>query len=151
MYHGKTRGSNPKSWGFTLIELLIVIAIIAILAALLFPVFGQAREKARSSSCLSNFKQIGTAVEIYVDDYDQTYPMSRFPDATHPAGGCTSSAPTQPPGDALEGSSVNWKRAVGAYLKNRSVWACPSNTYIWAAGSTNGILNFGDETNLYYP
>jgi prepilin-type N-terminal cleavage/methylation domain-containing protein/prepilin-type processing-associated H-X9-DG protein len=61
---------------FTLIELLVVIAIIAILAAILFPVFAQAREKARSISCLSNLKQIGTSTMMYIQDYDETYPSA---------------------------------------------------------------------------
>ena len=60
--------------GFTLIELLVVIAIIAILAAILFPVFAQAREKARQSTCTSNLKQIGLGIMMYTDDYDETYP-----------------------------------------------------------------------------
>src|SRR5258707_10170131 len=65
---------SARRQGFTLIELLVVIAIIAILAAILFPVFAQAREKARQAGCLSNLKQIGTAAMMYVQDYDETYP-----------------------------------------------------------------------------
>src|SRR5215210_8440731 len=59
---------------FTLIELLVVIAIIAILAAILFPVFAQAREKARQATCQSNLKQIATAFQMYATDYDGTFP-----------------------------------------------------------------------------
>src|SRR5450432_2293196 len=62
--------------GFTLIELLVVIAIIAILAAILFPVFAQAREKARQITCVSNEKQIDLAVMMYAQDYDETYPIA---------------------------------------------------------------------------
>jgi prepilin-type N-terminal cleavage/methylation domain-containing protein len=65
-----------KRNGFTLIELLVVIAIIAILAAILFPVFAQARAKARQTQCLSNMRQIGTAVQMYLNDYDEGYPFT---------------------------------------------------------------------------
>jgi len=65
-----------KRKGFTLIELLVVIAIIAILAAILFPVFAQAREKARQATCISNEKQIGLGIVMYNQDYDEVYPMA---------------------------------------------------------------------------
>ncbi len=68
---------------FTLIELLVVIAIIAVLAAILFPVFAQAREKARSISCLSNSRQIGTALMLYLQDYDDKYPQEH-PSTSNP-------------------------------------------------------------------
>ncbi len=68
---------NSTSRGFTLIELLVVIAIIAILAAILFPVFAQAREKARQITCLSNEKQMGLAFLQYVQDYDETFPYAQ--------------------------------------------------------------------------
>src|SRR3954451_12410634 len=61
---------HSRRRGFTLIELLVVIAIIAILAAILFPMFGQAREKARQTVCMSNHKQVGTALPMYSQDYD---------------------------------------------------------------------------------
>src|ERR1051326_9363691 len=72
-------GRRPRREGFTLIELLVVIAIIAILAAILFPVFAQAREKARSTACTSNLKQIGTALMMYGQDYDEQMPTGGYP------------------------------------------------------------------------
>jgi prepilin-type N-terminal cleavage/methylation domain-containing protein/prepilin-type processing-associated H-X9-DG protein len=65
--------------GFTLVELLVVIAVIAILAAILYPVFAIAREKARQTGCTSNLRQIGTAVQMYLQDYDGTYPGNPYP------------------------------------------------------------------------
>lgn len=72
-----------RKFGFTLIELLVVIAIIAILAAILFPVFAQAREKARAISCLSNSKQIGTAQMMYLQDFDETFGTAWGENATN--------------------------------------------------------------------
>src|SRR5437867_4991654 len=69
---------QPRARGFTLIELLVVIAIIAILAAILFPVFAQARDQARQTTCLSNCKQLGTGLLMYGQDYDENLPSWSF-------------------------------------------------------------------------
>jgi prepilin-type N-terminal cleavage/methylation domain-containing protein/prepilin-type processing-associated H-X9-DG protein len=118
---------------FTTIELLVVIAIIALIAALLFPVISHAREAGRRTRCLSNLRQIGMALQLYLGDYDETFPMNRFPDAQHPLnhewGG-------------LQGSSYNWKRALLTYLKSVQILECPSNAYLWSA---DFIENFGGE------
>jgi prepilin-type N-terminal cleavage/methylation domain-containing protein len=81
-------GQPSRRRGFTLIELLVVIAIIAILAAILFPVFAQAREQARKATCASNMKQITTAALLYMQDYDELFPgsstSSKFESKTGP-------------------------------------------------------------------
>src|SRR5260370_30679808 len=74
MSNPATRSAGSRTDGFTLIELLVVIAIIAILAAILFPVFAQAREKARQASCMNNLKQMATGMLMYSDDYDHLFP-----------------------------------------------------------------------------
>ena len=110
-----------RKHGFTLIELLVVIAIIAILAAILFPVFAQAREKARQASCLSNCKQIGLAVNIYAQDYDETLPN---------AGPVWPQNAKIPIFNAGYGWGM-WVVLLDPYIKNRGVWACPSGA--WAS------------------
>ena len=110
---------------FTLIELLVVIAIIAILAAILFPVFAQAREKARSSACLSNEKQIGNAVTMYVQDYDERMPDRRDLKQTPPATADQYRAwqPAWPTSDPRSGWAAF---LLQSYTKNNDIWSCPS-------------------------
>jgi prepilin-type processing-associated H-X9-DG protein len=142
-----SRCHKNRLLGFTLIELLVIVAIIGVLVALIFPVFARARESARASTCLSNMKQIGSAFDLYIQDYDNIYPMSRFPDVEHMLGGCTSNG--VPPDDDLEGTSINWKRVLSVYISSKELFECPSNGHEWDIGGFNNTP--GDETNGYYP
>jgi len=114
-------GSRHR-YAFTLIELLVVIAIIAILAAILFPVFAQAREKARSISCLSNVKQFGLGEAMYIQDYDETFPL---------AWGAEQNPP--PAGQYEDPSS--WWNEIYPYIKNGS------------AGTTGDVDERGQTSN----
>ena len=109
-----------RSSGFTLIELLVVIAIIAILAAILFPVFAQAREKARQTACLSNFKQIGAALMMYAQDYDETLPTHSIG-----SGDWIVAFYNEPTSYAATVPRISWMYAIQPYLKNTMVYQCP--------------------------
>ncbi len=102
--------------GFTLIELLVVIAIIAILGALLFPVFASAREKARQIACASNQRQLGMAITQYVQDHDEM-----LPPFTHGSG------PRGARGYAA-GDGIRWGDMIQPYVRNRTVFDCPSGS-----------------------
>ncbi len=107
-------GKKKVIKAFTLIELLVVIAIISILASILFPVFARARENARRSSCLSNLRQLGTATMMYVQDYDERYPSSRYYTGTQ---------------------YVYWNQMLQPYIKTIEVFYCPSSPI---KGATEG-------------
>ena len=107
--------------GFTLIELLVVIAIIAILAAILFPVFAQARSKARQTACISNHKQLATGGLMYSQDYDEKYTAYWQPRA----------------------AGYLWNAAFEAYIKNKQVHLCPDAMRTESVG-VNGAGSWGN-------
>jgi prepilin-type N-terminal cleavage/methylation domain-containing protein len=123
MIRALLRSPRWRSRGFTLIELLVVIAIIAILAAILFPVFAQAREAARKTSCLSNMKQLTLGWLMYTQDYDETSPLTAWCTGA-PQGPCNS-------------SQIYWLQDIDPYVKNggsdsndlsakASIYVCPN-------------------------
>jgi prepilin-type N-terminal cleavage/methylation domain-containing protein/prepilin-type processing-associated H-X9-DG protein len=111
---------NTKRCGFTLIELLVVIVIIAILASILFPVFGRARENARRSSCQSNLKQIGLGFAQYVQDFDETMPLGQ--NAATP--------------------SAYWMDTIQPYTKNYQIFRCPSDSTTTVPIAYNGASSY---------
>src|SRR5690349_17447595 len=109
--------NQEQARGFTLIELLVVIAIIAILAAILFPVFAQARAAARKTTCISNLKQLALGQTMYVQDYDEKF-CKWVPGATAP----NVDSWNQPQGAGW------WMNEIYPYIKNLGIYECPNDT-----------------------
>jgi prepilin-type N-terminal cleavage/methylation domain-containing protein/prepilin-type processing-associated H-X9-DG protein len=139
MLRRRCLGSQPGA-GFTLIELLVVIAIIAILAAILFPVFAQARAKARQTSCLNNTRQLGLALMQYVQDYDEVIVINN----NEPPTGLPATLPR-----------VCWADLLQTYVKSNDVLLCPSSDRNTSAPldqnrTYSGVLLAYALNNVYY-
>ena len=128
-----------KRQGFTLIELLVVIAIIAILAAILFPVFAQAREAARTTACLSNVKQLSMGALMYVQDYDEKFWTWNW------NFNCNGGNNGQP-----RDSASFWTMAIYPYVKNKQVYQCPDDILQWDdAWANNEGQNCSDDNGTH--
>jgi len=140
--------NKKRRFGFTLIEILVTIAIIAILTAILFPVFARARENARRASCMSNMKQIGLAMMQYTQDYDERYPLST-PYRDQSVNGmpgkkfkiATSICPSE--------YCVTWMDLIYPYAKSTQIFVCPSvqNSTFASYGYSSA---FGNDSNNRY-
>ena len=116
----RSTSTSTCTSAFTLIELLVVIAIIAILAAILFPVFSQARAKARQTACLSNEKQLGLAFLQYAQDYDEQFPIG------------TGNSPVAPWG-------ASWAGRVNAYVKSPALYHCPDDLTVPVGSAVTSV------------
>ena len=152
-FRPNTQYPTPNT-AFTLIELLVVIAIIAILAAILFPVFAQARAKARQASCLNNMKQFGTSLLMYAQDNDEALCNHYYVGPTTNFDG----GETYPPNDPVN-INYKWMDAIQPYTKNSQIFNCPEQGgggYLNPStiGSANTTIPYGayiPQTNLTAP
>jgi prepilin-type N-terminal cleavage/methylation domain-containing protein len=122
--------------GFTLIELLVVVAIIVILAAILYPVFASTRRAAHNAVCISNLKQAGLAVQMYSQDYDETFPVA--------CGLFEKEIAKNMPANWPKGAPLNVWTLVTPYVKNPSLWRCPGDI-----GTTFSALKIDFRPNTY--
>jgi prepilin-type N-terminal cleavage/methylation domain-containing protein/prepilin-type processing-associated H-X9-DG protein len=113
--------------GFTLIELLVVLAVIAVLAGILFPTFVSVREKGRQSHCISDLHQINRAFSLYSDDHDDTFPYRPTDLTGHPGGAGVSPSGGWPPLIIPP-----WTTQIEVYTKNRQILVCPSTRRDWS-------------------
>lgn len=129
-----------KPHAFTLIELLVVIAIIAILAAILFPVFAQAKAAAKKTACLSNTKQLGLAAMMYIGDYDDTFWWQPWPGGLNPDYYLPIPQPT-----------VGWYDLLQPYVKSQGLFSCPSDQDPYYSGNypLNYKVNYGGNELMF--
>jgi len=141
-----------RTKGFTLIELLVVIAIIAILAAILFPVFSQAREQARKTACMSNLKQIGMAIRMYSQDWDEKFPRYGFhPNCcrTWPGGAVYPLPPVAGYGGFPR--VLTMYEALAPYIKSYEIFVCPSDRvqdFDNSGSPDQGLSRYADAANV---
>ncbi len=134
---------------FTLIELLVVIAIIAILAAILLPVFAQAREKARQADCLSNLNQLGLASNMYIQDYDETYFPHRWnsgPNSNPLLSVLNTTCSDSGPISGAACGKTFWISLLQPYTKSYQVFQCPDSVNGWVEGKV-GTMCGGSDNN----
>ncbi|HZT43897.1 MAG TPA: prepilin-type N-terminal cleavage/methylation domain-containing protein [Chthonomonadaceae bacterium] len=139
---GQSRESRA---GFTLIELLVVIAIIAILAAILFPVFAQARGKARQITGTSNIKQVALSILMYSQDYDEKWPRTGYGGVC--AGGSGDDG-TIPPGTCNQYGSSDWQNTTAPYVKNTGLYTSPGDASQESIGWWGDFVNPDGEFSL---
>jgi len=119
--------SQPRRRAFTLVEMLVVLAIIALLVAILFPVFSRVREKGRQANCVSNLKQLGIGFAQYVQDNDEYYPMEAYNlNAT--------------------GGTIVWPSLIYTYVKDQDVYKCPDDTLTADFGAVTFPVSYGYST-----
>ena len=119
--------------GFTLIELLVVIAILSLLAAILFPVFAQARARARETSCVSNLRQIGLATLLYAQDYDDLFPLGGDPIDLQPGEWAGS------PYETVVAQMRPLPEVLNPYTKDKRIWDCPADFGFEHGGRSESI------------
>ena len=119
--------ARPSRRGFTLIELLVVIAIIAMLSAILFPVFQSIRENARRTACMSNMKQIGLAVQMYLQDSDERL-FVRVAKSSANVGSGRSGTVISSTANPVAYAQAQWWNLMMPYIKNNGVYSCPDDS-----------------------
>jgi prepilin-type N-terminal cleavage/methylation domain-containing protein len=131
-----------KIKGFTLIEILIVIAIIAVLAGILFPAFQGARKRSYETTCFSNLRQIGLAVGMYAHDYDDKYPI-----ATDGSEKVILRIDIKKKEQDVLANAPTLKKAISPYIKADNLWKCPADQGMKAAGYFRGESIDGTYSN----